>query len=233
METNAPTRMTAPIRRTVQRAWRDLLSVYYANTPIWRWLKSAALVFLGFFAWTGSNVLLSVRPDWTVLHYTMAYGFLLVVWGPFTHFVVVPLTIRLRREGTHPLSRWFARNSGKTNLSVFFALVVVLGTVTPGVMLLEFSPTLPGGDGAPDASGDLVCEETDELVTCQVENAEGFDHVVVTSGGEEVARADEPPYEFEVEKDELAVTRTGLEYRVDYRDADGETLRRQVRTVPG
>jgi hypothetical protein len=67
-----------------RQGWRDLLSVYYANTAVWRWLKSGTLVFFGFFLWAGSTVLQSVT-GWTFLNYTMAYGFLLLAWGPFTH----------------------------------------------------------------------------------------------------------------------------------------------------
>jgi len=217
------------IRRYARQAWRDLLSVYYANTPVWRWLKSGALVFMAFFLWTGSLILLSVKPEWTFLQYTMAYGFLLILWGPFTHFVVVPLTIRVRRRSEDSLSRTLARNSGKINLAVFFTLVAVLGTLMPGFMLLEFS-LADGGDDI-DVRGEVVCDVND-IVSCHVENPRGIDHVVVTSGGEVVTTADEPPFAFEVERTVLAETRTGAEFRVEYRNEDGETLRRFVRTVP-
>ena len=214
----------------VGQMWRDLLSVYYANTPVWRWLKSGALVFLGFFLWMGGSVLLSVKPGWTFLHYAMAYGFLLIAWGPFTHFVVVPLTIRLRRTAEHPIPRTFARNSGKINLAIFFTLVAIFGTITPGIMLLDFSPGA-GGDGSPEVRGEVVCD-VDSVITCRVENASGIDHVVATSGGEEVARADGPPFEMEIQRDELAETRTGKQFRIEFRDENGETIRRFVRTVP-
>jgi len=226
--------MMAENDRTVRwylgQMWRDLLSVYYANTPVWRLMKSGALLFLGFFAWMGGSVLLSVEPGWTFLHYVMAYGFLLLAWGPLTHFVVVPLTIRLRRTGEHPLSRLFARNSGKINLAVFFTLVVVVGTLTPGVMMLEFGAV--GGGSGVDVSGDLVCDVGGETVSCRVENAEGIDHVVVTSGGEPLRTVEEEPFAFGVDRDELAETRSGKEFVVEYRDEDGDRLRRLVRTVP-
>lgn len=225
------TTLPTQAQEIANQAWRDLLSIYYANTPVWRWLKSGTLVFFGFFLWMGGNVLLSVKPDWTFLHYVMAYGFLLIAWGPFTHLVVVPLTIRLRRTGEHRLARIFARNSGKINLSIFFLLVIIIGTVTPAVMLFEFSPSL-GGGGQPDVSGDVVCDFGETTVSCHVEEPEGIDHVVVTSGGEELARADDPPYAFEIETDNIAETRTGKEFRIDFRDENGKSLRRFVRTVP-
>lgn len=223
-------RSSKTLRWYVTQMWRDLLSVYYANTPIWRWFKSAALIFLGFFLWTSGAVLLSVRPKWTVLHYVMAYGFLLLFWGPLTHFVVVPATIRLRRTARHPIAQGLSRNAGKINLAIFFALVIVLGAITPSVMLLEFAPLAGDGNGT-DVRGDLVCHTGEEVVSCHIEGAQGIDHVVVTSGGDVVATADEPPFEFEVRIDELDETRTGKQFTVDYRDEEGETLRRSVRTV--
>jgi hypothetical protein len=218
------------VRWYVGQMWRDLLSVYYANTPVWRWLKSGALVFFGFFLWMGGSVLLSVQPGWTFLHYVMAYGFLVIVWGPLTHFVVVPLAIRLRRTAEHPIARAFARNSGKVNLAIFFTLVAIFGTITPGIMLLEFSPA-GGGDGSPDVSGEVVCD-VDDVITCRVENPSGIDHVVATSGGEVIARAEEPPFEVEIDRNDIVETRTGGEFRIEFRDENGETVRRFVRTVP-
>lgn len=217
------------VRWYVGQMWRDMLSVYYANTPVWRWLKSGALVFLGFFLWMGGSVLLSVKPEWAFLYYVMAYGFLLIAWGPFTHFVVVPLTIRLRRAAEHPVVRTFSRNSGKINLAIFFTLVAIFGTIAPGIMLLDFSPTA-GGDGSAEVSGELVCD-TNEVITCHVENATGIDHVVATSNGEVIGTAEEPPFEVEINRNELSETRTGKEFRIEYRDENGETIRRFVQRV--
>lgn len=222
--------LTSAIRRQSRQLWRDLLSVYYANTPTWRWLKSGTLFFFGFFLWTGASVVLSIRPEWGILTYVMAYGFLLIVWGPLTHLVVVPLTIRLRRTTEHPLARSFSRNSGKINLTIFFALVLVFGAFTPSIMLLEFSPGLLGDDNT-GFSGDLVCDTTGEVIDCHVANSAGIDHVTVESGGEELLRVDDPPFEMAFDRAELHETRTGKEFRVVYRDADGSQLQIQVRTV--
>lgn len=224
------TEMTMGVRRILRQAWGDLLSVYYANTPAWRWLKSGGLVMLGLAVWSGANVLYSYVPEWGFLTYVMAYGFLLVVWGPLTHFLVVPGIIRLRRIADGGFERWIARNGSKVNLSVFIALVVVLGTLTPGVMLLEFSGSL-GESGSGDVTADLVCEYGEETVTCQLDEPRGFDHVVVTSGDRQLERIDEPPYEFTVRRDELAETRNGASFVVELRAEDGTTLRRFVRTV--
>ena len=211
--------------------WRDFVSVYYANTPTWRWLKSGALVFFGFFLWMGGAVLLSVRPEWGVLTYIMAYGFLLLVWGPFTHLVVVPMTIRVRRHADHPVARAISRNSGKINLTIFFTLVIIFGTVTPAFMMLEFSPGIVGGGDSPSVSGDLNCDTTGDVITCSVSGASGIDHLTVESGGQEIARADEPPFDVSFDREGLRETRTGKEFRVQFRDADGEVLQVFVRTV--
>ncbi|WP_058366328.1 hypothetical protein [Haloparvum sedimenti] len=223
----------ASLRRVVRQLWRDLLSVYYANTPAWRWLKSGTLVVFGFFCWTGSSVLLSYRPGWGFLTYAMAYGFLLIVWGPLTHLGVVPAAIRLRRTAEHPVARFLARQASKLNLSVFLTLVLLAGTVTPGVMMFEYaSPLADGGDAAPDAGADVVCEDEGDLVACHLEAVRGADRVVVTTGGEELVTLSEPPYEFELRKAELADGATGKQFVVELRDAEGETLRRYVQTVP-
>lgn len=215
--------------RYVKRPWYDLLSIYYTNTPIWRWLKSAALVFLGFFLWMSGNVLLSVSPEWAFLTYVMAYGFVLVLWGPLTHMIVVPMTIRLRRSANHPVVRTFARHASKINFGTFLLIVLVVGTVTPGIMLLDFS--MSTGNGGAEVSGELVCESDSEVVRCSIENPQGIDHVVVTSGGETITTVEGPPFEFEIERSRLEETRTGQEFAVDYRNSDGETVQRRIQRV--
>ncbi|WP_380676319.1 hypothetical protein [Salinigranum sp. GCM10025319] len=217
-------------RALLAQGWRDLLSVYYANTPIWRWMKSGALVLLGLFLWTGANVLHSYRPDWDPLRYVMAYGFVLLAWGPLTHFVVVPLTIRFRRTAERPFVRSLARHASKLNFSTFLLVVVVVGTLAPGVMLLDFSP---GTDtGGSTVTADVTCDAGESVVSCRVDVTGEVDHVAVTAGGEVIRTLDDPPYAFEVERSELAETGVGHQFVVELRDADGNTLRRFVQTVP-
>ncbi|MFB6312163.1 MAG: hypothetical protein ABEH64_13395, partial [Salinirussus sp.] len=126
------------LRQTLRGMWRDLKSVYYANTPIWRLLKSAALVFLGLFCWAGANLLLSFFQDVFVLWILLSYGFLLLLWGPLTHFVVVPLVIRLRRTANSPVTRWLSRHGSKLNLTVFVVLVLILAVYPLGIMTFQF-----------------------------------------------------------------------------------------------
>lgn len=209
------------------QAWRDLNSVYYANTPVWRWLKSGALLFLGLCVWAGASVLLSVRPGWTWLYLFMAYGFLLIFWGPLTHAIIVPITLRLRRTATRPVTRALSRHGGKINLTVFLVLVVILAMAQPGVMMLEFSPQ-GTGDGT-DVQGSINCTGPIEgTITCEVSNAAGFDHAVIIADGSVIDRADEPPYRLTFDVDEVSETT----YRVQLRDENGNSLRTSLRTIP-
>lgn len=220
--------ITSTTRSYARQFWRDLLSVYYANTPIWRWLKSGALLFFGIGIWAGSAVVHSVT-GWRPILYVMSYGFLLIFWGPFTHMILIPLTIRLRRTAASKPARVFSRNSGKINLTIFFACVVILATFVPGVMMLEFSPTLTGDSN--DVGGELTCDAGEEIVTCEVVDPRGIDHVVVTSGGQTLQTIDEEPFEFELHRENLDESRTGLRFEIEYRDADGNTLQRLVERV--
>ncbi|WP_265108606.1 hypothetical protein [Halosolutus halophilus] len=223
------------IRNVVRRSWNDLLSVYYANTLIWRVFKSGALVFLGLFCWTGANLLLSYRPDWGILWYVMAYGFLLLFWGPFTHFVVVPFVIRMRKRGDGPIARFISRHGSKTNLTIFLILVLVLGTFPVGPMTFEFQ--LPSGsESSGDVNPQLQCTKSEEEVHCHLSDSRGIDQLVVTSSDRTIETVEESPFEFDVRIDELESVRGQKQFTVELRDSDGQTLRRYVRvveTIPG
>lgn len=226
------TSRTHPLTRLggiVRQTWRDFLSVYYANTPVWRWLKSGALVFLGFFLWMGGNVLTAYWIDATALRYAIAYGFVLIAWGPLTHMLVVPAVIRLRRTAERPAVRRIVRHGSKINFTTFLVIVAVVGTLAPGVMLLDFSSGF-GADGG-DVTAELVCETDGDPVTCELETSEGVDHVVLRSGGEEIDRSDEPPYAVSAPRESLSDAPSGKQFEIELRDADGETLRRFIRTV--
>lgn len=230
-QSSAPTHPGSPVkwtRRVLRSAWNDLLSVYYANTVIWRLLKSATLVFLGFFCWSGANLLLSYRPDWGVLYYVMAYGFALLFWGPLTHLVIVPTVIRIRRSGRSGPARWFARHGSKANLTVFLLLVLVLGTFPLGVMTFEFQLPADGGDGA-DVNPQLQCTRSGDVIHCHLSDARGIDHVVVSSGGETLQTVEEPPFDFDVNVDDLATVDGDRQFTVELRDENGETIRRYIR----
>ncbi|EMA27349.1 hypothetical protein [Halobiforma nitratireducens] len=213
------------VRRTLRQAWRDLLSVYYANTVIWRYLKSGALLWFGLMIWAFSNLVLSYRPDWTFMYYVMAYGFALVLWGPLTHLVVVPLVIRLRKSGATGVARSVARHGSKINLSVFFAIVILLGAMPFGPMVLDFQPTATGDDDSSVPAPELECTETDELVQCSFSHDEGYDRVEVTGPDGDSTTIEEPPYEFEIDPDEYD------RFVVEVLDEDGEMIDRQVQRL--
>ncbi len=231
-EPEGPESPTAFVRRVLGGMWRDMVSVYYANTMVWRVLKSGALLFLGFFCWIGGNLTLSF-VDLELFRYVTAYGFALLFWGPFTHLVVVPLVIRLRRTAAHPVTRFFSRNGSKASLTVFLLLVIVLGTFPPGVMTLQFGGA---ASSAPDITGDLQCTKTAETVHCHLVNPEGVDSVVVLSGGETIETVETAPFEFDIPRAELQAVNEQEQFTVELRDENGNTQRRfvrQVNLVPG
>ncbi|WP_226483305.1 hypothetical protein [Natrinema amylolyticum] len=218
------------VTRAIARAWRDLLSVYYANTPIWRLFKSVGLLFFGFFCWTASSLVLSYGIEWTILEYTRAYGFVLILWGPLTHAVIVPLVIRLRRTADRPLVRAIARNGSKINLSIFLAIVLILGTAPVSPMLLDFQSPLQSDSGS-DVNPDLSCTRADGEISCTLSETEGIDSVVVTSGESQIARVEDPPYDVTFREDDLESVVGQKEFVVELRDEDDETLRRYRRSV--
>lgn len=226
---NKPATVEGPldtVRWMAGQAWRDLMSVYYANTPVWRWLKSGALVFFGLFTWAGAAVVLSVQPAWAALSVVMAYGFLLIFWGPLTHMLLVPAILRLRRTASRPATRWLGRHGSKLNIAIFVTLVAMLAVAQPGFMLLEFSPS--GVSGETNVNGEIHCTTTgDGSITCEVDEPAGFDHVVVRSGDAVIARADEPPYTLEFHRDDVV----GDRYLVQMRDENGNHLRTVSREV--
>lgn len=222
-----PESPVAFVRRVLHGMWRDLKSVYYANTLVWRILKSGALLFLGFFCWVGGNLTLSF-VDWTPIRYVTAYGFALLFWGPFTHLVVVPLVVRLRRTGDHPVTRFLSQHGSKANLTVFFLVVVVLATVSPAVMTFDFGVA---GGATPDITGELQCTKTGEEVHCHLASPRGVDRVVVTSGGETLLVDEDPPFEFDVRRGELESVNDRVQFTVELQDAEGNTQRRFVRQV--
>ena len=229
MTDSSRTHLWTRLGSIARRAWRDFLSVYYANTPVWRWLKSGALVFLGLFLWMGGNVLTAYWTDAAALRYAIAYGFVLIAWGPLTHFLVVPAVIRLRRTAERPAVRQLVRYGSKINFTTFLVVVAVVGTLAPGILLLDFSSGFDADGG--DVTAELVCETGGDPVSCELEAANGVDHVVLLAGGEAVDRSDEPPYAVSAPRASLSEGPSGPQFVIELRGSNGETLRRFIRTV--
>jgi len=218
----------------VRSTWNTVLMIYYANSVSWRALKSGALFFFGFFLWTASNLLLSYQPAWTFLDYPMAYGFVLIVYGPLHHLVVIPLALRWRRSADDTKLE-IGKRLPNTSLVVFLALVVVLGTFPPGAMAFEFSGQI--GGTSVDINPDLACvkataDDGTTIVHCHLTRTEGIDRVVVESGGKTVLVDDEPPFDFTTREDQLNEVVGEKQFQVILQDENGNTLRRYTRTLP-
>lgn len=232
--TNRADASASPIRAVadlVGSAWSALKTVYYANSLSWRFLKSGTLLLFGFFLWAGANVLYSYNPDLAVLRYPMAYGFVLILYGPFHHLVVLPLAFRWRRDAG--AKRRVGRKLPNAMLAVFLAVVLVLGTAPVGAMTVDFQGTL-GSDGA-DVSPDLVCEgaetENETEIRCELSSSEGVDRVVVTSGDTRLVDDSDPPYEFTIRERELESVMGEKQFTVELENEDGAMIRRYTRRL--
>lgn len=218
-------------RYLVASAWQDTKTIYYANTKPWRVIKSGALLFFGFFLWTAGNVLLSVKPGWGWLYYPMSYGFVLIVYGPIHHLLVIPFALKWRREGGR-LST-LGEHLPNSGLVLFLVLVIILGAFPPGAMAFDFDSTIEGA--GVDVNPDLLCTKhvTDETtaVHCHLTESQGIDHVTVESGGEQIVVDREPPFDFEMTAAELNEVVGQRQFQVVLRDEDGSAIRRYTRTV--
>lgn len=231
MSASTTTSPTVAIRRTLREAWNTTLTIYYANSISWRFLKSGGLFFLGFFIWAGANVLLSYLPGLTILRYPIAYGFLLILYGPIHHLVVIPLALRWRRSrGTR---QRLGRHLPNAMLTLFVVGVIVLGTFPIGPMTIDFTSALEGG-GA-DINPDLACVKhtgTGEAeVHCHFTNANGVDRIEVQSGDTVIATDDSPPFEFTIQESDLETVVGKQQFRVVLYDEDGNVLRRYTRRL--
>jgi hypothetical protein len=213
-------------------AWGSVKTIYWANSRSWRFLKSGALVFLGFFLWAGSNILHSVNVEQGLLYYPMAYGFLLIVYGPIHHLVVIPLALRWRRS--RGLRQRVGRRLPNAMLAVFLAAVLVLGTMPVGAMTVEFTAGLDGG-GASDVSPELSCVKTPvdggTEITCELSSSEGVGSVTVESGGTTLATVGDPPYEFTIRERDLATITGEKQFTVELYAEDGSLARRYTRRL--
>lgn len=225
----------SPIEWTVDvigSTWSTIKTVYWANSLSWRFLKSGALVFFGFFLWMGGNLILSYQSNWTWLYYAMAYGFVLVPYGPFHHAVIIPLAVRFRKQGRPTLGKRLPNVS----LAVFLTIVVVLGTfpAAAGPMVFDFGSALEDTTGT-DINPDLLCTKSssggEQIVHCHLTTSEGIDHVDIQSGGERIEADREPPFDFTISSRNLTEVTGQKQFQVILRDSDGNMIRRYIRTL--
>jgi hypothetical protein len=218
-------------RSAASSAWNTIRTVYWANSPGWRLLKAGSLLFMGFFLWAGSNVMFSYRPGWTPLQYTMAYGFLVIVYGPIHHLAVIPLALRWRRAAGRRQD--IGKRLPNAGLALFLVAVVVLGTVPPAAMVVDFQSAL--GDSSPDIAPDLQCVKSDgengTVVHCHLSESRGVESIEVRSGGEVILTDETAPYEFSVRVSELNAVMGEKKFTVALLDEDGDLVRRYTRRV--
>ncbi|WP_435116409.1 hypothetical protein [Halolamina sp. C58] len=226
--TEAPSISVADL---VGNAWSTLKTVYYANSVSWRVLKAGGLVFFGFFVWAGSNLVYSYNPSLGVLRYPMAYGFLLIVYGPIHHLVVLPLAFRWRR--TPGLRQRVGKRLPNGMLVVFLAAVVVLGTFPAGPMVVDFQSALESS-GA-DVSPDLLCTksttENGTAVHCHLSETDGVDRIEVRSGDSRLLVDEDPPYEFTIHEREIETVAGEKRFTVMLQSEDGTMVRRYTRRL--
>lgn len=223
---------TPTLRGLLRDAWNTLHTIYYANSVSWRVLKSGALFFFGFFLWAGSNVILSVQPAWTVLHFAMSYGFVLIFYGPFHHAVVIPVALRWRRAGGRKTR--IGRRLPNASLVIFLAIVLVLGMYPIGPVSAEFGGD--GGGGGFDINPDLLCTKHTAAngsaeIHCHLTEATGISYIEVSSGSTTIATDREPPFEFTVRDSELVERNGQRRFRVALRDDSGALIRQFTRSL--
>jgi len=221
----------ASVTTLVKSGWSTLKTLYYANSISWRVLKAGALIFFGFFLWAGSNVLRSYNPNLTVLQYPMAYGFILILYGPIHHLIVLPLAFRWRRSGG--TKRRIGSRMPNAMLAIFLLTVVVLGTFPVGAMTVDFNAEF-GSDGS-DVNPDLLCSksqtEKGTEVHCRLTESEGIDHIVVQNDGSQILVDEEPPYEFTIHARELESVTGEKQFRVKLEGEDGTMIRQYTKRL--
>ena len=220
------------VRSVLRTAWNTLHTIYYANSVAWRALKSGALFLFGFFLWAGSNVVHSYEPSWGFLHYSMAYGLVLVGYGPFHHSVVIPAVIRLRRSGG--IRTQIGKHLPNAGLATFLVLVVLLGTFPVGPVNADFQSSSHGGTA--DVNPTLHCVRytrpaSDATVHCTLTNSGNVGRVVAVSGRTRLAEDRTPPFAFNVSERDVRTNAGARRFTVEVYDARGTLARRYTRRL--
>jgi hypothetical protein len=227
-----PTRRARPSLPT--RLWRTVKSIYYASSPAWQFLKSGALLMLGLFCWSAANLLLSYEPSWHWPYFFMAYGVLLIPYGPFTHLVLVPHVLPwLRRRARGSWLHALGRHLTLTSLTLFFTAVVGLGLFPPSFMQIDFRAA--SSAGAVDVNPTLICSDSPDreaVISCRLDQTTGVGSIRVESGGTHQLQRTEPPFSFSLRRDQLVEVVGQRQFQVVVHDAEGTPVRRFNRTIP-
>lgn len=218
----------------LKSGWGISRTVYWYNSIPWRILKSGALVILGFFSLSGGNLVLSYKPEWTFLNYVVAYGFLLIIYGPIHHLIVIPLSLKLVHTSWGQNFRVNKRIPFWT-LIIFFVVVIYLGMYPVSVMKFEFKAL--NLTQTPDINPKVSCYrkrssmgESDEII-CRVPDKEGIAYVEVENNGSIVLTDRSPPFKFTISVGDLEEVVGTKNFHVVIRDQNGSMIRRYVRSI--
>lgn len=217
----------------LKKGWDILRTVYWYNSLPWRILKSGALVVLGFFCLSGGNLLLSYKPDWAVLHYLIAYGFLLILYGPIHHLLVIPVSLKLAHYSWGKRLRLNKRGPFWT-LIFFFVAVGLLGLYPPDVMTFDFSALQLSGSH--DINPDVSCYRNPEnqspaVIHCRVEATGEIGYVEVENKGKIIQTDRESPYELSIDVSDLDEVVGQKNFHIVLRTDNGQMIRRYVRSA--
>lgn len=215
----------------IERGWEILNTVYSYNSVPWRLLKAGALIVFGFFNFMAGNLLYSYKPDWNFLKFFMAYGSLLIVYGPIHHLVVIPGSLKLGRYS-------WARNLkipqwGHVILLVTFFSAVVYFSVFP-MNFMIFEIEAQGMMGATDIDPEVTCwrpKENSTTIKCTVSHEPGIDYVDLQTRDKTVLTSDTVPHHFSVDESNIDEVVGQKTFSIIPRDKHGNILRRYVQQV--
>ncbi|MFB6347249.1 MAG: hypothetical protein ABEK50_16115 [bacterium] len=216
----------------LKNGWDILRTVYWYNSLPWRILKSGALIVLGFFCLSGGNLLHSYKPHWDFLNYIIAYGFLLIVYGPIHHLLVIPLSLKGAHYSWGQTLRINKRGPFWT-LIAFFVAVGFFGAYPLDVMTFEFSaPQLTQShDIDPDVECYRKAQTDDPLIYCNVPVRDAIAYVEVENRGNVIETDREPPFELTVDASELEEVVGQKNFHIILRDKNDYMIRRYVRSA--
>jgi hypothetical protein len=217
--------------------WLAYKAIYYASTPSWRFMKSGALFLFGFFCWSAGNLLLSYEPSWTWVQFIAAYGFLVIIWGPVTHLLLVPIvTPFLRRHFRWNPAKWMSKHLSLLNFLIFLVHVILFGLYPPDHVLFEFG-SIAREHPTVDVNPTLDCsrDRSAALLSCTVTPADGIGRLEIETAGEPLLQLAEAPWSFTLQEQDLVRVVGQQQFEVLVMTPDSSVIRsftKYVATIP-
>jgi len=212
----------------IKKGLEVLRTVYSYNSLPWRILKSGALVVFGFFNLMASNLLYSYKPEWNFLYLFMAYGALLIVYGPIHHLIVIPVTLKLGQFSWARKLKIPGRGH-QVMLILFFLAVIYLSFFPLNMITFDLSAVSTGGTEEVDPQ--VTCWRSTKQSTkinCEVSNEPAIARVDVNHNGETLLTDDSPPFQFTVDETKLEEVVGQKSFYIIPKDKNGQMLRRYV-----